>query len=385
MLEIGRIQDSDNYYSMDMTTTHRILVCGKTGSGKSYTMGVIIEEFSKVDNLIKLVIDSQGIFWSFAEPNLSQETELWAWNLDPKGLNVRLLVPGDPAENYDGNDVVAEFEKRGIEVVSIRVNPSDVSPEMWCDLFNLDINELRGITLYNAVRACKRKFRNDYYLPEIIAEVENDTKAIDQTKAAVIRNLNMAEDWEIFEKHTYNEIWDLLDPKKINVLDLSVKDQSRYGIRTLIVGILAQLIFKHRTNAKRRELLGLGTQMPNVLMAVDEAQNYCPTAKSTLAKDILIKWAKEGRQPGLSLMVVSQQPAAIDPEILSQCDIKIIHKITSTADRKAIDALSEDYLGTEVSTHIRKLPNKKVAVIIDDNLEALNLVEIRPRRSMHAG
>jgi DNA helicase HerA-like ATPase len=385
MLEIGKVQDSDDYYLINMATTHRILVCGKTGSGKSYTMGVIIEELSKIDDLIKLVIDSQGIFWSFTEPNLAQESELWAWNLNPKGLSVRLLVPGDPVENYGGEDVVSELQRRGVEIVPIRVNPSDVSPEMWCDLFNLDINELRGITLYNAVRACKRKFQNNYFISEIINEVENDTRAIDQTKAAVIRNLNMAEDWEVFEKYSYNEIWDLLDTKKINVVDLSVKDQSRYGIRTLIVGILSQLIFKHRTKAKRRELLGLGTQMPNVLMAVDEAQNYCPAGKSTLAKDILIKWAKEGRQPGLSLMVVSQQPSAIDPEILSQCDIKIIHKITSTADRKAIDALSEDYIGSEVSTYIRKLPNNKVAVVLDDNIEALKLVEIRPRMSLHAG
>ncbi len=385
MMEIGKILDSEDIYTIDMSTTHRILVCGKTGSGKSYTMGVIIEELAKLDNLIKLLIDSQGIFWSFSEPNLAQESDLWAWNLDPKGLSVRLLVPGDPIENYGGKDVVSEFERRGIEIVSMRVNPSDVSPEMWCDLFNLDINELRGITLYNAVRACKRKFNNNYFISEIIREVEEDAKAIDQTKAAVIRSLNMAEDWEVFEKYKYTEIWDLLDPKKINVVDLSVKDQSRYGIRTLIVGILAQLIFKHRTKAKRRELLGLGSEMPNVLMAVDEAQNYCPTSKSTLAKDILIKWAKEGRQPGLSLMVVSQQPSAIDPEILSQCDIKIIHKITSTVDRKAIDALSEDYLGSEISTYIRKLPNRKVAVILDDNIEALNLVEIRPRKSLHTG
>ena len=195
----------------------------------------------------------------------------------------------------------------------------------------------------------------------------------------------MAEDWEVFEKHEYNEIWDILDPLKINVLDLSVKDQSRYGIRTMIVGILAQLIFKHRTQAKRREMLGLGTEMPNVLMAVDEAQNYCPSSHSTLAKDVLIKWAKEGRQPGLSLIVASQQPASIDNDILSQCDIKVIHKITSKVDRKAIDALSEDYVKSEISTYIRKLPNKKEAIVLDDNEEKLHVIRIRPRISAHSG
>lgn len=338
MLDIGKIQGSDEFYSIKMNTTHRILICGKTGSGKSYSMGVIMEEIAKEEHLIKLVIDSQGIFWSFSEPNDAQQRDLWEWNLDVKSFPVRLLVPGDPEECY-GKDVVKELQKRGIELVPLKINPPDVSPEMWCDLFGLDINELKGITLYNAVRACKRKYSNNYFITEIINEVEHDTTAIDQTKAAVIRNLNMSEDWEVFEKHNYNEIWNLLDTSKINVLDLSVRDQSRYGIRTMIVGILAQVIFKHRTSAKRRELLGLGVEMPNVLMAVDEAQNFCPAAKSTLAKDILIKWAKEGRQPGLSLIVATQQPASIDNEILSQCDIKVIHKITAKVDRKAIKIL----------------------------------------------
>jgi hypothetical protein len=368
-----------------MDTTHRILVCGKTGSGKSYTMGVIIEELNKEENLIRLVVDSQGIFWSFADPNKAQEKELWDWNLDPHGMSVRLLVPGDPVECYGSQDVIDEFIKKGIEIVPIRVNPSDLSPELWCDLFNLDINELKGITLYNAVRSCKRKYKQNFFLNEIANEIEEDNKALDQTKAAIIRNLNMAHDWEVFEKFEYKEIWDLLDPHKINVLDLSVKDQSKYGIRSMILSILARLIYKHRTQAKRRELLGLGSKMPNVVMAIDEAQNYCPSGQMTLSKDIIVKWAKEGRQPGLSLIVASQQPSAIDNEILSQCDIKIIHKITSKADRLAIDALSEDYVKSEISSYIKKLPNVKKAIILDDNQEQLHFVCIRPRLSFHSG
>jgi len=389
MLEIGRMTDSDSnmetQYCIDMNKTHRILICGKTGSGKSYTMGVALEELVNVHNLITLVIDSQGIFWSLAEPNDSQEVVLWDWNLNPQGINVNLLVPGDPVECYGSEDVVDKFRDKGLDLTQIRLNPSDVSAEMWCDLFNFDINEYRGICLYNAVRKCKRKYKKDFFIDSIIGEVEDDSKALDATKAAVLRCLDMALDWEIFETYQYKEIWELLDQNKVNVLDLSVKEQSKYGIRNLIVAILSQLIFKHRTDAKRREQLGLPADMPNVLMAIDEAQNYCPSTGSTLAKDILVKWAKEGRQPGLSLMVVSQQPSSVDSEILSQCDIKIIHKITSKADRVAIDALSQDYISGEISSYIRKLPNQSKALVLDDNEERLNIVEIRPRMSCHSG
>jgi DNA helicase HerA-like ATPase len=385
MIYLGRSVDENVNYNINMNTTHRILICGKTGSGKSYTMGVILEELAKDDSLITLVVDSQGIFWSLADANEAQETELWDWNLNSTGFDVNLLVPGDPQESYGGEDVLDKFREKNITITPFRVNPSDVTGEMWCELFNLDINELRGISLYNAVRACKRKYGKDYFINQIIDEVENDIKSLDTTKAAVVRCLNMASDWEVFESYHYKEIWELLDAKKINILDMSVKEQSRYGIRNLVVAILSQLIFKQRTQAKRREMLGLSAEMPNVLMAIDEAQNYCPSSSSTLAKDILIKWAKEGRQPGLSLLVASQQPSAIDSEILSQCDIKIIHKITSRADRVAIDALSEDYIKGEISNYIKQLPNQKQALILDDNEEKLMMVCVRPRISCHSG
>ena len=384
-MEIGKNIDDDCFYEISMDSTHRILICGKTGSGKSYTMGVVLEEVSKIENLISLVIDSQGIFWSFADPNFGQEDELWEWGSKPEGFNLNLLVLGDPVEGYHGQDVVDKLEDKGIKVGSIKLNPSDISPEMWCDLFKLDINELKGIALYNAVRACRRKYKSNYFINNIIDELEQSHETLETTIAAVKRNLNMAQDWEIFEEYEYKNIWELLTTEKINVLDLSVKDHSRYGIRTMVLGVLARILFAHRVNSKRRELLELGSKMPNVILAIDEAQNYCPSSKSTLSKDILIKWAKEGRQPGLSLIVVSQQPSSIDSEILSQCDIKIIHKITSKADFKAIDNLSEDYIQSDISKYLRKLPSQKIAIIIDDNLEVVQTIKIKPRKSVHCG
>ena len=252
MLEIGKIKDQDEYYEISMDQTHRILICGKTGSGKSYTMGVIMEELTKIENLIPIVIDSQGIFWSFADQNSAQEEELWDWNLSTTSFDVNLLVLGDPAEGYNGQDVVDKLKEKNINVCSIKINPSDISPEMWCDLFGLDINELKGITLYNAVRKCRRKYKKNYFIDQISQEVENSEDALDATIAAVKRNLNMAQDWEIFERYEYKNIWELLEPSKINVIDLSVKDQSRYGIRTMVLAVVARVLFTHRVDNKRR-------------------------------------------------------------------------------------------------------------------------------------
>jgi DNA helicase HerA-like ATPase len=195
----------------------------------------------------------------------------------------------------------------------------------------------------------------------------------------------MAHDWQIFEENRYREIWEILQPEAINVLDLSVIAQGRYGLRNLVLAVLATFVFRMRTIARRREALGLASDMKKVWLAIDEAHNFCPSVRSTLSKDILIRWAKEGRQPGLSLVVASQQPSAIDAEILTQCGIRIVHRITSKDDYRAIDALSQDYLSEGLRNQIKQLNGPGQTLLIDDERESVIPVQIRPRQSLHGG
>ncbi|GAH49977.1 unnamed protein product, partial [marine sediment metagenome] len=170
---------------------------------------------------------------------------------------------------------------------------------MWCDLFDLDINELMGIMLFKAVRQCSQRVGKEFLIDDIASEVTK-LHGLDQTKEAIQRKLDMAHDWQIFEEHRYREIWEILQPDAINVLDLSVIAQGRYGLRNLVLAVLATFIFRMRAIARRRKALGLASDTKKVWLAIDEAHNFCPSGRSTLSKDILIRWAKEGRQPGLS-------------------------------------------------------------------------------------
>jgi DNA helicase HerA-like ATPase len=104
-----------------------------------------------------------------------------------------------------------------------------------------------------------------------------------------------------------------------------------------------------------------------------------------LAKQALIRWAKEGRQPGISLVVASQQPSAIDSEVITQCDVIVTQKLTNRADIQAVNALSQDYMGGELKTYIRKLKRQGEAVLVDDEQETVVMAQIRPRKSYHGG
>ena len=94
---LGRRQNSSNGYlnigrfyaldgssgasvKMDALFPHAVLICGKRGYGKSYTLGVLVEEIASLDeeirkNLAVVIIDTLGIFWTMAYPNLIQQEE----------------------------------------------------------------------------------------------------------------------------------------------------------------------------------------------------------------------------------------------------------------------------------------------------------------------
>ena len=177
----------------------------------------------------------------------------------------------------------------------------------------------------------------------------------------------------------------MFDQHAVNIVDLSVLDPGQYGLRALVVDVLARDIFRRRTIARRKEELGLVADLPKVWVAIDEAHQFVPSGRSTLAKEVLIRWVKEGRQPGLSLIVASQQPSAIDSEVLSQCDVIITQKLTNGEDIAALNRLSQDYMGGELKTYIRNLNRRGQAVLVDDEQERVGMIQVRPRRSRHGG
>src|SRR5262249_4724452 len=157
-----------------------------------------------------------------------------------------------------------------------------------------------------------------FYIADIIEEIERDSKVQERTAEALLNRLAMAQDWDIFSTN-YRQVWEIFDQQAVNVIDLSVVDPGRHGLRNLIVDVIARDIFSRRTVSRRKEELGLLSDLPKVWMAVDEAHQFAPAGKASIAKETLIRWVKEGRQPGLSLILATQQPAAIDAEVLSQC------------------------------------------------------------------
>jgi hypothetical protein len=133
------------------------------------------------------------------------------------------------------------------------------------------------------------------------------------------------------------------------------------------------------------EEIETGKGYPIVWLIIDEAHNFCGT-EPTVSSQPLLTIAKQGREPGVSLVVITQMPNKIHQEILSQCDLVFSHRLTSKADLQALHEISQTYMAEELQKYISILPRVSGAcIVIDDNLEKVFTVNIRPRLSWHSG
>ncbi|HNS40253.1 MAG TPA: DUF87 domain-containing protein, partial [Promineifilum sp.] len=159
-LFLGQEPQSGTPTYLTIGGAHAVLICGKRGSGKSYTMGVLVEELLAGANtdIIPILVDPMGVYHTMAQANQAQQEDLFNWSLSAKGYTVRLLVPGPTEQLYDP-EVIDALQQRGVSIVPLQLNPSDLSPDGWCDLFDADINAPLGIVLFRAAQKLQRQNR----------------------------------------------------------------------------------------------------------------------------------------------------------------------------------------------------------------------------------
>ena len=92
---MGNYTSLSNLIWMDIVRSHVILIAGKRGSGKSYSIGVLAEELSNLPeevkkNIAPLIFDTMGIFWTMKFKNEKEIGLLEEWNLKPKNLQANI-------------------------------------------------------------------------------------------------------------------------------------------------------------------------------------------------------------------------------------------------------------------------------------------------------
>ncbi len=154
----------------------------------------------------------------------------------------------------------------------------------------------------------------------------------------VIRKFKMLQRYGVYSVKT-TPIRELLKPACITVFDVSGVSKS---VQDHLVANLLTRVFRARERYKKGMLSKEFFEYP-VVVIVEEAHNFAPpkSKEYTWSYEAISRIAAEGRKFGVFLIVITQRPSKIDPDVLSQCQSQIILRITNPADQEAIRHASE--------------------------------------------
>jgi hypothetical protein len=375
---------------LDVNKPHSILVAGKRGSGKSYTLGVIAEGIANLpleikSNLTTILFDTMGIYWTMKYPNFKDNELLDKYNLKPSAMSPIIYAP---IGKFD------ELTDKGIPVDKpFAIKPSQVSFEQWCEIFGIEILSEEGLLLERILESQE----GDFSIKDLIAGIKLD-KDVGDTEKKILRNrFSFVEKWGLFDSKGI-DLDELLEGGNLNIIDLSVYSQMEGGdkIKALAISFIATHTLKTRMDARKDEELQVlkesslfaehESKIPLLQLIIDEAHEFLPRDGETLASYPLIQILREGRQPGISTIFATQQPGKIHTDVMTQSDIVISHRVTSKFDIEALNEIMQTYTTSELQKYLENLPKEKgVCIILDDTNEKIYPMRIRPRLSWHGG
>ncbi len=348
---IGLLGDTSVKVKLDINSLVQKHVCilAKTGSGKSYTAGVIIEELIE-KGVPLLIIDPHGEYGSLRHSNnVKEEIErMGEFGVRSRGYDsIRIYVPPN-----------SPFTDRSDGV--IHLDGKNLDPEEIIELGSITSSSAQAL-LYQVM-----KDMDDYTLDNIIERIEEEKHS---SKAILLGALTKIQKSGLFsENPTPLEI--LLQKGRAVILDLRGMDPT---YQDLIVARVCDKLFDMR---KREEI-------PPGMIVIEEAHNFIPERGfgKAVSTQILRTIASEGRKFGLGLMVISQRPARVDKNVISQCNTQIILRLTNPNDinavRKGVEGLT-----AEMVEEIKRLPPGN-AVVVSPELERPVIVRVRVRKSRH--
>ncbi|MBT7902285.1 ATP-binding protein [Candidatus Woesearchaeota archaeon] len=346
---IGKILNKNIpvYLDLNKLITKHCAVLAKSGSGKSYTVGVLLEEIIE-KGVPLIIIDPHGEYNSLKFPNTTADKQLFErFNTEPKGFIHQVQEFGDHKINPD--------------VKPLRLSEKFDTQEL-INLFPSKPNASQLACIYSAVKNLET-MNFDSLIYELGLQDNN-------AKWTLIDVLDYYKTLDLFSP-TPTQLNELICPNKCTIINLK-------GIEPEAAELIVHKLMKDLFEARKRE------SIPPFFAVIEEAHLFCPEKVFSEARStkILRTIASEGRKFGLGLCVVSQRPARVDKSVLSQLSTQIILKSTNPNDLKAISQ-SVEGITAESQDEIKNLSigTALVTGVVDIPL----LVQIRPRKSKHGG
>ncbi len=400
----------------DISKEHVVAIVGKRGSGKTHTLGVLIEGLALIDDTsvlgvnagdrAMLVFDTLNLFqWVGLDleslqgkVSIEQLNRARSWKLPILQAKVNLwhLAGSKPAAQGS---------------LAFQIQVSEMTPQDWGLLMDVDIMmEPMGqliVAAHNKVTRSgwrtpsKRKPAvSNYSIQDLISCINEDTEILREynpdTRRAVRQRLISYDSCGLFSTQG-TPLQQLLVPGQVSVLLLGYASED---LRTLVTFLIMRRLLEHRmiSSEVTKDALIRGTAetqigIPKTWIFIDEAQNIIPSRTATMANRELTRFIREGRNFGLSMAISTQQPQAIDPKVMAQVDTLVVHTLTLQSDINYVlhniksplpESISVGRRPVSIAGAIRELEIGQCLLSAVESKRAL-FAEIRPRVTPHGG
>jgi len=349
---VGLLRNHSLHIELDINqlVQRHVSVLAKTGGGKSYLLGVLIEELLR-HKVTCVIIDPHGEYGSLRIP------------AEKKGGDARFGV-----ESQGFGKQIQEYSP------DVSLNPT-AKPLT----FSLRNSDPRDLLVFMGLTNVKSFLAPLKQIIERVAASNPDYTVHDLVRAAEVGEGAIAE--TIHERLEYVEQTKLLGPQGTSLNDLVKSGEATLinlrgvapDVQELVVARIATTLFENRKKNK----------IPPLFLVIEEAHNFAPQQGSATCSRILKNIASEGRKFGLGLCAVTQRAARIDKSVLSQCNTQLILQVTNPLDLKAI-AQSIEGLTPGMTEMIQSLP-VGVALVTGGGYHTPLFCEVRPRATRHGG
>jgi hypothetical protein len=277
-------------------------MCGQSGSGKTYSLGVLLER-------------------------VLPETSLRVVVLDPNSDYVRLGEVRDDAapellERYDEVTAgIATWRNHPDADHQLKLRFGDLEPAAQAAV--LDLHPVRDRDEYAVLVDLLEAGGTGGPLLRGVHDLLDDDRPGARELGLRAQNLGVL-DWSVWSRGTSPS---LVEELRTPTARCTVVDTGSLG------SLPEQRLISQAVMASLWEARAGHTP---TLVVLDEAHNVCPAAPgdtvSALTSETTVTIASEGRKYGLYLLVSTQQPPKVHPNALAQCDNLMLMRMNSAAD-----------------------------------------------------
>ena len=308
-IDIGRLRDFPELPARLRSKgfSRHTFMCGQSGSGKTYTTGVLFERLLAGSTLPVIVLDPNSDhvhLGSLADPD----------NHDPEVERYRTVageVATVRARGHDGTNTLC-------------IDFSDLDPNIRAALLQLD--PIADLDLFSALTQIGEGLAEPFSVADVAAAAARDERTAPLARR--IANLRLA-DWGLWRRDGEESAATAgIRGRRFVVVDTG--SLSTPTERT----VLALAILGNRWRARH--------ERQPMLLAIDEAHNVLPAVTDDpllqSAAEIGALVAGEGRKFGIHLFLASQRPGKMHPNVLSQCDNLILMRMNGVGDLDELES-----------------------------------------------